>query len=223
MKKSRGFTLIELLVVIAIIAILAAMLLPALQSARERARRSNCTNNLKQIGLALMQYAQDNKEKMPSGNASWTLPGETTAQAAKDVTRDEAGTAVAYNRIRFGEYLSDANLFVCPSSSAGGEPDAKVEMKFDAASPTLSYAYGYVSGGNYTDSAIGADLTGDGTVTSANHTNAGNILFFDGHVQGYNGVGWFSRENTGYVHKANIANDKALPPTKLRTAQGALD
>jgi prepilin-type N-terminal cleavage/methylation domain-containing protein/prepilin-type processing-associated H-X9-DG protein len=101
--KNKAFTLIELLVVIAIIAILAAILFPVFAKVREKARQSTCASNERQIGLAILQYAQDYDEKYPGGS-----PGVVdTANAAG--TEPGSGWAGCVR-----PYIKSIDLFHCP-------------------------------------------------------------------------------------------------------------
>lgn len=105
----RAFTLIELLVVIAIIAILAAMLFPVFARAREAARKTACTSNLRQQGQAFAMYLQDYDEMFPTANFSDTTTGFPPATHF-----DGAGNAI-YTADLLQPYVKNRGIFLCPT------------------------------------------------------------------------------------------------------------
>ncbi len=125
--RRQGFTLVELLVVIAIIGILIALLLPAVQAAREAARRSSCMNNLKQIGLGLHNYLSPNRSFPPSfcirpgtvltgNNGSWSIHGRLLPYLEQASAYDQVRLDIAWDaQLATGVPQLRIPTYVCPS------------------------------------------------------------------------------------------------------------
>ena len=164
--RRSAFTLIELLVVIAIIAVLIALLLPAVQSAREAARRAQCTNNMKQLGLALFNYESSNGAFPPSGESTNFTPSPPATQfidgdwstLARILPYMEG--VPSYNTLNFNIYeYNDAfginltgaatvvNVFLCPSSTRSPDGGRDGVDPNDGGISALTGGYGYTDYG----------------------------------------------------------------------------
>jgi prepilin-type N-terminal cleavage/methylation domain-containing protein/prepilin-type processing-associated H-X9-DG protein len=162
-RTRQGFTLIELLVVIAIIAILAAILFPVFAKAREKARQTMCTSNLKQIDLAILMWAQDNSEMVPPGftdsnnNQEWdtgeTVLWQTELSLPTKVLQCPDMPTTAPVSYGYGWWLNNATL------STFSEPDDV---------PTVADSKDLILSSNWD-----ADLR---------HSNMACYAFLDGHV-----------------------------------------
>lgn len=208
--RVKSFTLIELLVVIAIIAILAAILMPALSSARERAKSNTCLNNLKQCGLAINQYIDDHGSMIihsgVAGNSliSWSM------LISKDVkelhTKNNTGRGQLKNY--GGNYLGTKNAVICPNAS----PFTPQPCGYNFVTQSEQDWYGYYTS-RYGAPGSVATLVGDGSILDKTElTEWRNRFYVD--PKNSVGVAWkmqFIKKPSGfYMIADNFRKDKGM-------------
>ena len=162
---SKGFTLIELLVVIAIIGILASLLLPALAGAKRKAKRITCVNNLKQISLAFVGFANDNRNRMP-----WQLTPLLEKTHFKGNFTTDPGTVFAISAVKEGLGAASVLHSPCdPDRKAANEGAQGKWQSYGLGNPIPCDAISYTL-------VEGADVGRPGTVLSTTRNLSGNRL-----------------------------------------------
>jgi len=157
--QRRGFTLIELLVVIAIIAILAGMLLPALSKAKAKGQGIYCMNNQRQAALAVLMYAEDNRDVFPPNSSGDPPPSWVEGRMDWDMNRDNTNILLLLNA-KLGPYTRNPQLYHCPADNF----PVRVTPSYWAQRVRSIAMNGYIEGnaGKYSYSGAGSSFFQDG-------------------------------------------------------------